>query len=229
MVNNTVTAVSDPLASYWNSFVDYLPQLIGAIVVILVGLIVASVVSGIVRKLLELVENNKKAMGFLERWNIKLRLSTFIGRFVWWAIFLIFISATVDILNIPVLTAAITSLVGYLPAVFAATVVAAVALVGAHIIRSLVRSGLEGVGVSASKPLSTLVYIVVLVFGLTAAATQLGIDTTLLTANITIIIGGVVLALALAFGLGGREVAGKLVGQFYESMKSDAPRKNKKK
>lgn len=231
MVNQTVDAVSNPLVAYWNSFVEYVPQLVGAIVVLVVGLVVATIVAAIVDKALTLAEENKYTDNFLQRWNIKFTLSQFASKFAWWAVFLVFISAAVEILDVQVLTDAINSLVAYLPSVVAALVVAAVTLVGAHVVRSLVRSALDGVGISQSKALATSVYVVLLVFGLTAAVSQLGIDTTLLTANITLVLGGVIFALALAFGLGGREVAGKLVNQFYDSVKSEvhAPAKPSKK
>lgn len=228
MTNDTVNAVSDPLVAYWNSFVDFMPQLVGALIVLVVGLIAATIIASIVSKLLDLAESNRQVTRFLDRWNIKLKLATFVSRFVWWAVFLIFISAAVEIINVPVLTSAINSLVAYLPSILAATVVAVVTLIGAHVVRGLVRSGLEGIGVAQSKALSTAAYVVLLVFGLTAAVAQLGVDTTLLTANITVVLGGVVLALALAFGLGGREVAGKLVNNFYHSMQSDVRPVSKK-
>lgn len=227
-MNRTVDAISNPLTAYWNSFVDYVPQLIGALLVLVVGLIVASVIASIVSKLLSLAEENKQVKSFLQRWNIRLELSKFLGKFVWWGIFLIFISAAVDILNITVLTASLNTLVGYLPQLFAAAVVAVVALVGAGVVRSLVRSALDGVNFPQSRGVSTGVYVALLVFGLTAAAAQLGLDTSLITANITVIIGGVVLALALAFGLGGRDVAGKIVNNLYENSKTTvAPKKRK--
>lgn len=229
MWNSTVESISNPLIEYWNSFVDYLPQLVGALVILLVGLIAASIVGGIVTKLLSLGEDNQNVKKFLARWDITLRLSGFLGKLVWWAVFLVFISAAIEILNVPVLTATINTLVGYLPQLFAAAVIATLALFGARIVRALVVSALEGINFSQSRVVGAVVYVALLVFGFTLAAAQLGIDTGLLTANITVIIGGVVLALALAFGLGGRDVAGRIVENAYTNTKVAAPKANKKK
>lgn len=212
---STVDSISKPLTSYWDQFVSYLPQLVGALVILLVGLIVASVIAGVVKKLLSLAEENKDVQKFLARWDIRLRLSGFVGKFAWWVIFLVFLSAAVDVLDIAVLSATISTFVGYLPQLFAAAVVASIALLGARIVRSLVVSALEGVNFDQSRVVGMVVYVALLVFGMTLAAAQLGVDTGLLTANITVIVGGIVLALALAFGLGGRDVAARIVEKAY--------------
>lgn len=226
MFESTVTSISDPLASYWDQFVSYLPQLVGALVVLLVGLIVASILGAVVNKLLTLAENDKHVTKFLNRWNIRIRLSRFVSKFVWWVVFLVFLSAAVQILKVQVLTDTINTLVAYLPAIFAASVVAVATLVGAKVVRSLISEALTGVNFTQTRLISNSVYVALVVFGLTLALAQLGLDMTLITANLTVILGGVVLALALAFGLGGREVAGKIVNNLYES--KPVQKKNRK-
>lgn len=224
MLNTTVDSISNPLTNYWNSFVDFLPQLIGGIVVLLIGLIVASIVASIVRRLLQLAENNKQTKAFLVHWNIQLRLSSFVGKFVWWVVFLVFLSAAVQVLHINALTNTINSLVGYLPSLFAAIVVAVVTFVGARVVKGLVTDALDGFAFAATRFVSMATYVVVLVFGLTLAAAQLGLDMTIVTANVTVIVAGIMLAFGLAFGLGGRDAARKVI----ENMQTVAPTKKRK-
>lgn len=220
MLNSTVDSINNPLVAYWNYFVAYLPQLVGAIVVLLVGLIVASVIAGVVGKLVSLGEENQQVKQFLGRWRIRLSLSSFISKFIWWAIFLVFISAAVEILKIDVLTNTINTLVGYLPQLLAAAVIATVVLFGARIVRTLVVSALDGVGFAQSGVVGAIVQVALLVFGFTLAAAQLGVDTALLTANITVVVAGVMLALALAFGLGGRDLASRVLESAYKGSKT---------
>src|SRR5665648_311963 len=138
MNSDTVTSISDGLKNYWNQFVDYLPQLVSAVVVLLIGLIVASIIAAIVKRLLEWGENNSQVKSFLKQWSIKIKLSTFVSRFAWWVILLVFISAAVQILNVPVLTSTINQIVAYTPLLFAAAVVAGLTLVAAKVVRGLV-------------------------------------------------------------------------------------------
>lgn len=225
MIDTTVNAISNPLVQYWNGFVSYVPQLIGGLVILVVGLIVASIVAGIVGKLLELGEKNKQVQQLLSRWKLHIKLSKFVSRFVWWMVFLVFVSAAVDVFAIPVLSKALVMLVSYLPQLFAAAVIAVIAFIGARVVKGLIESALNGVGFMQTRVIANTAYVALLVFGLTTAIAQLGVDTTLIMSNITVIIGGVVLALALAFGLGGREVAGKIVTKWYEGGKATKKRK----
>lgn len=211
MKTDTVSSISDGLDNYWNQFVDYLPQLVSALVVLVIGLVVASVIAAIVKRLLAWGEDNKQVREFLKRWNIKVALSGFVSKFAWWVIFLVFVSAAVQILDVPVLTNTINQIVAYTPLLFAAAVVAGLTFVAAKVVRGLVESALSGVGFSSVRLIGGVVYTVLVVFGLTLAAAQLNLDTTLITANITVVIAGVALAAALAFGLGGRGIAGSLV------------------
>lgn len=216
MPEQTVRTVTDPLEGYWNRFVDYVPQLFGAIVVLLVGLIVASIIAGVVKKVLELLENEKRVAEFLGRWNIKVKAAKFISKFAWWLVFLVFLSASVNILDIGVLTESINSLVAFLPALFAAAAVAVLTVVAARVVKELVVGALASFGFKGRRTLGAASYVIVFAFGLTLAAAQLGLDTTILTANITIIVAGIVLAMALAFGLGGKDLAARLLNEAYE-------------
>lgn len=217
MFNSTVDSIGNPLTNYWDSFVAFLPQLIGAIVVLVVGLIVASIIASIIKRLLTFAEDDKHVKAFLHRWDIRLRLAKFISKFVWWVIFLVFLSAAVQVIHVDALTSTINSLVAYLPSLFAAVIVAVVALVGAKVVKSLVSDALDSFNFQQTRLISNTVYTVLVVFGFTLAAAQLGLDMALITANITVIVAGVVLAFALAFGLGGREVAGKILANLYEN------------
>lgn len=210
-MNSTVNSIGDALTNYWNVVVDFLPQLVAALVVLIIGLIVASLISTAVAKLLGWVEDHRQVKSFLKRWDIKVQIAGIVGKFIWWIVFLVFLSAAVQLLQVQVLTETINTIVGYTPLLFAAAVVAGLTLLAAHVVRGLVESALDGVGFKASRVVGTGVYVVLLVFGFTLAAAQLQLDMTLITANLTVIVAGIALAGGLAFGLGGREVAGSLL------------------
>lgn len=220
MIDETVTSISDPLSNYWDRFVEYVPQLVSALVVLVLGLIVATVIANLVKRLLEYLENERRVTDFLKKWNLKIKVAYFVGRFTWWLVFLVFLSAAVQILDIAVLTDSINALVAFLPSLFAAAVVVALTVVAARVVRELVVGTLDSLNFGTSHGVGTASYVALMVFGLTLAVAQLGVDTTLLTANITIIIAGVVLALALAFGLGGKDVAAKMLDKAYKNSTS---------
>ncbi len=213
-VDGSVSSISSSFSDYWDRFVDFLPQLIAALILILIGIIVASILSALAKKITEFIENEKHVATFVKRWGIRVRAAKFVGMFVWWISFLVFLSAAVQILAIPVITDTINSLVAYAPQLFAAAVVAGLTLVAGRVVRSLVVAAIDGAGLRGSGFIGTAVYVAVLVFGFTLAAAQLGLDTSLVTANVTVVVGAFALAGALAFGLGARDVAGSIVSSW---------------
>lgn len=210
-VGTTTNSISDALSDDWNKFVHFLPEIVAALVVLLIGLIVATVLASVAKRLITMLEEEHHIKSFLAKWKVHVRTSKFISMFVWWVVFLAFISAAVQVLNIDILTQTVNSLVAYAPQLFAAALVAGLTLIAARVIKSLTVEGLKATGFSGTKAIGAVVYVAVLVFGLTIAAAQLGLDLALITANITVLVGGVALAAALAFGLGSRGVAGSLV------------------
>lgn len=210
-MDSTVNTIGGALESYWHKAIEFIPLLIGAIVVLIIGFIVAAIISSIVKKLLGLAENNTHIASFMQKWNIKLKASEFVGAFVWWVVFLVFLSAAVQILDVEVLTYTINSIVAYTPTLFAAAVIFALTLVGARVVKGLIVSALDGVGFKLSGLIGIIAYVAIVSFGFTLGAAQLGIETAIITANLTVIVSGIALAAALAFGLGSRHVAGSLI------------------
>jgi hypothetical protein len=100
-----------------------------------------------------------------------------------------------------------------------------VTIAGARLVRDVILASLARMQVSFAQSVASASFYVVMVFGLVMAVSQLGFDTTILTANITVIISGVVLALALAFGLGGRDTAKKVVDEAYANYKKSIHKK----
>lgn len=208
---DTVNSIGDSLKQDWDKFVHFLPQLIGAIIVVIIGLIVAAIIGSLAKKLVKFLEEEKHVKDFLAKWKVRVRASKFVGMFVWWVVFLAFLSAAVQVLKVDVLTSTIHSLVNYAPQLFAAAVIAGLSLVAARVVKGLVVEGLQSTGFNGTKAIGAGVYTAVLIFGLTIAATQLGLDLALITANVTVIVAGAALAAALAFGLGSRDIAGSLL------------------
>ncbi len=136
-----------------------------------------------------------------------------------WAIMLIFYSAAVDVLGIQVLTDTFDSLIAYTPKIFAATMVAGLTILVANVVADIVMEAAKNAKIKAARSLSSVARIVVMVFGFPLAAAQLGLDLTIINNNLTVIVAGVMLAFGLAFGLGGREVAGRIVEDAYRELK----------
>jgi small-conductance mechanosensitive channel len=210
---------------FWEAVGSFLPSLVGAILLILLGALVAKLAEKLVRKVFELIsvdklQKNKAVKKTLDDNELNIDVTNLAGRITFWVVIIIFALAATEVLGLNAMRDTIRDLLAYLPSVLAAVVVITVTIAGARLLRDAILAGLRRMSVDYAKPIANISYYVLLVFGVLMALSQLGFDTTIIANNVTIIVAGVVLALALAFGLGGREVAGRIVEQMYDNTSS---------
>lgn len=208
-------SVWDSIVQAFEDLIDQVvaatPKILAAIAVMAIGVIVASILAKITRKLLGWVERNKFVRTAVAAAGLAGNLSRLAGKFVYWAVFLIFLSAAITVLDLQSLSETVDKIVGFLPALFSAAFVFFLAYFGSVVLRDLVVSSLKEVRFAYHRVVGIVVQTFIIVFGVVTAAAQLGLDVTLVTNNITVIVAGFVLAFAIAFGLGGRSMAGSFV------------------
>ncbi len=210
---------------FWQAVGGFLPNLLGAILLIIIGALVAKLAEKLVRKLVSLLnlksfQKSKAVKKTLESTDINIDLASLLGRITFWVVIVIFALAIAEVLGLDAMRDTIRDLLAYVPNVLAAIIVLTVAIAGARLVRDAIAAALARMSVDFAKPVANVSFYVIVIFGTLMALDQLGFDTTILANNITVIVAGVVFALSLAFGLGGRDVAGKIVDQLYDSATS---------
>ncbi len=217
---SVVDTLRDSMLDLVNGAVEFVPKILAALLIFIIGLIVAGAISRLVKKALGFVESNKTVNNMAEKLGLKVvTISGILGTFVRWAVLLIFISAAIDVLGVAVLSDTFNSLIAFLPKIFAAALIGGLAYVAANVVHDVTATALKEAGVKAGKGIAGLAKIVVMVFGVTLAAAQLGLDLTIINNNITVIVAGVMLAFGIAFGFGGRDVAAKILEEQYKNFK----------
>jgi small-conductance mechanosensitive channel len=196
-------------------FLSYVPQLIGAIVILIVGYIVAKILQAVVSRVLKAVGFD----GWMERGGIKQFLdraqtretpATVLGKLVFWFVFIIVIVMATDALGIRQVSAVLSQLIAYIPSVIAAVLILILAALLANFLAGIVR------GATGSDLLSNIARYAIIVYAAFAAITQLGIAVQLTAPTFLIILGAVALAAAIAFGFGAQGVARDIVEKAYE-------------
>ena len=216
--NDFVTTITNSFYELVDGAVAFVPKLIVALLLLLVGFIVARAVSKLVRAGLSYIENNSMTQKFFSSVDVTMiTISDITALFVRYAILLIFINAAVDVLELQVLSSTFDAILAFVPKIFAAVIVAGLTLLAGNVVKDLVSESTEKAGVKAHKGLGSAARAVVLVFGFPLAAAQLGLDLTIINNNITVVMAGIMLALGLAFGLGGRETAAKIIDSTYRN------------
>jgi len=198
----------------------YIPNIVGFLVILLVGYIVARIVKAVVNKALQKLKvddhlTNSHAGGFVEKVSPGGRPSRVVGGVAFWLIFLFALSAAIGALKIPAVTSFMNQVLAYLPNVIAAVLIFVVASVIATAVVAAVQKTMGDT--PTGKIVETVVPGLVMAVATFMILTQLKIATAIVTITYAALLGMLALAGALAFGLGGRDVAARLLESAYQS------------
>jgi small-conductance mechanosensitive channel len=203
-----------PLQNALSTFFSFLPQLLGAIIILIIGYIVAKILQAVVGRVLKSVGFD----GWMEKGGIKQFFdraqtsytpATVIGRLVFWFVFIIALTMAADALGIPQVSAVLGQLIAFIPSIIAAILILILAALLANFVSGVVR------GATGSGLLASVIRYAIIVYAVFAAITELGIAVELTAPTFLILLGAVALAAAIAFGLGGREVAQDILRKAY--------------
>lgn len=206
----------DALFDLWRGFLISIPKLIGSLIVLLAGWIVASAVSRVIRELLEKLRFNEmfKKAGWgeaLKRADVKVDVSEFLGGIVKWMLVFVFLLAAVQILGFLEFAVFLTKILAFLPNVIIAVLIFVVAVILADILEKVTVASVEKANVGYAKAAGMMVRWAILVFALLAILVQLGIAKQLIMTLFTGIVAWFVIAFGLAFGLGGKDTAAEIL------------------
>lgn len=204
--------ILDSLQRSWFQIATYLPRVLTAIVLLILGWLIARTVQRLVVRLLRLARLEAAAEqtgvdDFLVRGGVRFTVVTLIGEIFYWGLLLIFAVAVFNLIGLTMSPESVARLTSYVPNVMAALVVLIFGSLGARLIRGLVVAYLGNVGVKGSDRIGVLVQAALVAFVVLLALQQLRIDVKLLASAFQLAFGGICLALAIAFGLGGRNWA----------------------
>jgi Conserved TM helix len=211
--------IGDSVQQGLDTFFEFLPRLIGFLLILLIGYIVAKVVKGILAKVLESAGLDRalhtgSTGEYVNKVAPDVKPSRTIGAIAFWFIFLGAISIAVSQLGIAALTDFVGSIAAYLPNVVAAILIFVIAGVIAAAVGGLVARTMGDT--PTGKVVGSVVPVLVMAIATFMILNQLQIATEIVTITYAALIGGVFLAMALAFGLGGRTVAERMLSDAYD-------------
>src|SRR5918912_1120875 len=203
-----------PLQNAISLFLSYIPQIIGAVIILIVGYIIGKALQALVTRILRSVgfEDWMERGGvkqFFDRTGTSQTPSSVLGMVVFWFIFIIAITMAANALGIQQISSFLNQLIAYIPSIFVALLILFLATILANFLSGIVR------GATNSEVLASIAQYAIIIYAVFAALTQLGIAVQLTANTFLILLGAVGLALAIAFGIGGREVARDIVEKAY--------------
>ena len=211
--------VSNSLQQALNSLFGFIPNLIGFLVILVIGYFIAKILKTVIAKLLDKVGlddhlHSGQSGEFVERMSPGASPSRLIAAVVFWFIFLFALSAAIGALKIPAVTAFMNQVLAYLPNVIVAVLIFVVAGVVAAAVAGLVAKTMGDT--PTGKVVAAVVPALVMGIAIFMILNQLKIAPEIVQITYTALIGALALGLALAFGLGGREVAAEMLRNAYQ-------------
>lgn len=204
----------------WSQFLDVIPKILMAIGFVILAWVILKVINYILKKLLKLSKIDSLTTKLNEaelfgKNDYDIVPSIIVLKFVKYLIILIFIIIASESLGLTMISEGIASFIGYLPILISALLIFVVGIYLASIIKKAVQDTLKSLEVTGSNLVGNIVFYAIVVVVSITALNQAGIDTEIITSNLTLILGSVLISFTIAFGLGARDVITRLLFGFY--------------
>lgn len=205
-------------------FASAIPNIIGSIIVIVVGLIVARLIAKGIEALLKRLKIDRLAdrlneIELVQKSGIDLRLSYFIGRLFYYILLLVFLVVATDVLGMPVVSLMVSDLIAYVPRLLSALVLFVLGLLLSEGIRKVVLGTCAALNIPSGRVIATFVFYIVFLTMTISALAQAGIATELITSNLSILLGAIAFAFSLGYGLASRDTMANFLASFYTKNK----------
>ncbi|HEX9019662.1 MAG TPA: hypothetical protein VF903_00215 [Nitrospirota bacterium] len=212
------TLTLGPLREVYSKFVKFVPNLLAMLVILLVGILLARLLRLILLKLLQAIKFDSWSdrMGLtsvMRKGDLWARPSAAVGAFVFWLLILAVLMAAFSALNIQAVDRLIEHFVLYLPRVLSAALILVFGYIVTGFIGRAVLISAVNKGYHFAKLLAEAVRILLILLFIAMALEQLEVAPGIVVAAFSIIFGGIVLALAISFGVGGIDAAKKIIEQ----------------
>ena len=223
------TALMSSVAAALAILLAGIPKILGFLVILLIGWLVASALAAAVAALLRAVKFNDLAQraglsGFVQQMGLHTDAAGFLAMLAKWFVRLIVLVSAFDALGLPAVSQVLQQLLLWLPNLVVALVVLVIGGLAANALAGLVRGATAESGLGNPDLLASIARVAVWAFAIVVAVNQIGVATELVNTLFMATVGALALALGLAFGLGGRETAAQIVRGWYERGQQAAPK-----
>jgi hypothetical protein len=228
-INSWGAALMTSLATALSLFLGAIPRIIGFLIILVIGWIIAGLIGTAVAAILRAIKFNVLAQragvqGFVHNMGLRTDPSGLLADIVKWFVRLIVLVVAFDALGLPAVSSIFQQFLLWIPNLVVAVVVLVIAGLAANALGDLVRGSTAQAGFSNPDLLATITRVAVWAFGIVVAVNQIGIAQTLVNTLFMGFVGALALAAGLAFGLGGRETAGQIVQNWYNRGRMNQPR-----
>lgn len=202
----------------WRELLKFMPKLIAVIAVLIIGWLLIKIVSFFIKKVLKFskIDVLTEKLNEIDMFkNVSIKPTIIVLKVVKWILFLFILIIISEILGMKMLTQGIANFIGYLPKLFSALAIMMIGIYIANLVKNAIQSLFKSLEIGGSNIISSIVFFAIVVIVAITALNQAGIDTEVITSNITLILGALLLSFTISFGLGSKEIVQRLLFGFY--------------
>lgn len=219
-------ALTDAGSKSLTSIALFLPNLIGAIIIFLLGLLLGGWLKAIIIKILSALKvshvfKDTAVNKFLTKAELTTKVEHVVGEAVRLLTILIFFVASLNLLGLTTVTVVLNSILAYIPNVLAAVLILTLGVIIAGLVESLVKGSLGAVDLKTSRLLAKTSSYIIVVFSLLAALSQLKIAEHFVNVLFTGFVAMLALGLGLSLGLGSKDLVNQILNEWYKNFKRE--------
>lgn len=216
--------MTNTLELLFTQFMSNVDNIIGAILILIIGIIISKIASIVFSKLLRSIQIDKfgdklNDIDIIEKANIKIVLSKIFGKVIYYFLLLFFMVAASDVLNMPAISNLVTGMFNFIPRLIVGFIILIFGILLSDSIRAMVQTTLSSLGIASAKMIASFLFYFLFINVVISAIAQAEINTAFLEQNISIIIAGAVLAFAIGYGLASKDSVANFLASFYSKGK----------
>lgn len=212
-------AFFESLASLWVMIVEILPTIIGAILIFLIGWLIAKLASKMLEKLLTYLKfdelsNKVNTDELLKKANINSTPSKLFSKFVYYLIMLLVFITAADTLGWDSITNEISKLISFLPKLLSAIVIFIIGVFIASSVRDFINGATASVGAGTGKIIGSFVFYLLIILITLTSLKQAGMDTSIITSNMLLILSAILLSASISYGFASKDILSNILAGY---------------
>ena len=211
-----VSTISDPIVSVLNQIVSVIPNVLAAVVLVIIGNFIAKLVADLIESMLKTSGIDKYSQYLNFKGETSILISNVSAQIIQAVLMIFFLVEAISVLQLDVLNSIGNSIIAYLPAVVSSVIILAVGIIGGNVLATFLAK------VSGSKLFGEFIRYGVIIFAVFMTLDQLKFAQTIVNTSFTMLLGAFAVAFALAFGLGGRDFAAKQLEKADRALNNEA-------
>jgi small-conductance mechanosensitive channel len=207
-----------------NGFSEAIPKILTALIVLIVGRIIAITIKKVIQRVLSALQVDKwgermNDIDLVQRSGMKFELSAALAQAVYYFVMLCFIIMATDLLGVKIITDMVRGVFNYLPALSSALVIFLIGLFVADVIRGLLQTILRSMGIMSAGTIASGVFYFLFITAAVSALGQAGVQTGFISSSLTVVIGAICFAFAIGYGIASKSLMANYLAGYYNRNK----------